>query len=344
MGRITVAICDANEDYRERFAAYLVEHKAETYRVYAFSEAAHFLKAMERQSFDAAVLGQGFAEVQTEVRQRQIPFVLLEETESAGMQGDTDSRTGKMCVSVFRYQPIEAILHEVQVLTCTESEISERLRRRGTRLECIGVYSPMGHEMQMPFTLVLAEMLAQTRKVLYVNLMRYSGFAQLLGVTEQYDLGDLVLRLRNQRLQVEAFRKCVYEREGVDYIPPFRNPENLDDFTEEDFRAFLCFLEKETDFDVVVFDFGDGACRLSELLSECTSVYCPVKMGFFYECRTKQFLEFLERAEKKELQDLLQIINLPFSAKQIRGGDVCKQLLWSTFGDYVRSSIFGGET
>ena len=106
----------------------------------------------------------------------------------------------KKCV--FRYQPIEAILREVQLLGGGTS--CPIMGARLSRLEVIGVYRH-GDEMQMPFSLTLAEALAEQKKVLYLNFMRHSAFLQLFGLQGQYDMGDIVLRLRRQRLETEFF-------------------------------------------------------------------------------------------------------------------------------------------
>lgn len=346
MGKIAVAVCDTDNGYRERFVTYLVEHKSGEYAVYAFSAVEHFLEALKKQVFHVVVFGKGFAEAENQVQMQQIPSVMLKDTIPERLAEDTGYQAGETCksVSVFRYQPMEAILHEVQVLTGGSRPEIEPAVKRGTRLEVIGVYSPIGHEMQMPFALVFAQMLAEKRKVLYVNLMRHSGFLQLFGLPGQYDIGDIVLRLRNKRLHAETFLKCVYESNRMYYIPPFHNPENLDDFSLGDYLALLGFLDDNTDFEAVVFDFGDGINRFSEVLNTCTSIYCPMKTGFFYECRLNQFLGYLEKCGKEGAYEQFHMINLPFSAKQIRGGsDVRKQLLWSEFGDYVRSYFMGGS-
>lgn len=345
MGKLAVAVCDTNNGYRERFVTYLVEHKPVEYAIYAFSAVEHFLDALKEQSFDVVILGQGFAEARQQVCTLQIPLMVL--TDSApdflAQKAEYQAEETCKCVEVFRYQSMEMILHEIQVLAGGSLTKKEMAKNELLRMEIIGVYSPIAHEMQMPFALVLAEMLAEKRKVLYINLMRHSGFLQLLNLPGQYDIGDIVLRLRNKRLHTETFLKCVYESNRMYYIPPFHNPENMDDFKLEDYFALLEFLENNTDFDVAIFDFGDGMQRFSEALGACTSIYCPMKTGFFYECRWNQFLGYLESGAKEELCERLHIINLPFLAKQIRGGsDVRKQLLWSEFGDYVRNYFRGG--
>lgn len=345
MNKISVAICDTDDTYRERFAAYLVERRADKFNVHTFSGAEHFLQALSGQQFDVAILGQGFETTECVVRERQIPLLLLLDTRPELLAEDSAYMTGEkeMCVTFFRYQPMDAILHEVQVLAGGGFP-EESVTGHSGRLEVLGVYSPIMHEMQMPFSMVLAEKLAEQRKVLYVNLMCHSGFLEIFGLSGRYDMGDIVLRLRNKRLFAETFLKCLYESNRVNYIPPFCNPEDLRGYTLEDHLALLSFLEESTDFETLILDFGEGTEQFAEVLDTCQAIYCPMKTGYFYECRMHEFLMYLEKSSAGSVRERIHIMNLPFSAKQIRGGvDVRKQLLWSEFGDYVRSYL-GGDS
>lgn len=345
MGKITLAICDTDDAYRERFVTYLVERKAKEYIVYAFSSIEHLKETLESQRFDVTILGRGFAAAEELVRRKNMAFILLKEdvpvcvAEDSGYQVDVCEKS----VEIFRYQPMEKVLHEVAVLVGGEQGMTIQEKKQMQRMQIIGIYSPIQHDMQLPFSLVFAEMLARRQKVLYINLMKNSGFLQVFGLPGEYDMADIIVRLRNKRLCGETFLKCVYESNRLFYIPPFRNPEHMDEFTYIDMLRLLAFLEDSTDFDIVILDFGEGMERFAEVINACSCVYCLMKTGFFYECRLEQFLSYIEKSAAKSAREKIHMLNLPFSAKHIRGGrDVRKQLLWSEFGDYVRNYFEGG--
>lgn len=344
MSRTIVAFCDSDDMYRERFAAYFVEHRQGKFTVHAFSVPELFLDTLKEQVFDIVVLGNGFDGAKQTVIKQGIPLLLLSETVPERMMDEHAEPTQEenSCARIFRYQSMEGILHEMQVLTAGRTETAES-EPEGTRMEIIGVYSPVSHEMQMPFSVVLAEYLSQTKKVLYVNLLKYSGFLELFGLAGEYDLGDITLSLRNKRLTPDTFARSVYQMDDVNYIPPFGNPENLHDFMPEDYFAFLEYLEEKTDYEVLIVDFGDVSEHLVKMLRRCTCIYCPVKSGYFFECRMNRFWKCLERGGEGALKERFLAVNLPFSAKHIRGGgDVRRQLLWSEFGDFVRAYVMGG--
>lgn len=343
MRKLEVAVCDVCEGYLERFVAYLVEHKSEEMAVQAFSTPELFLKTIRERKFDAAILGSGF-EMAAESVRAYFPCMVLTNImpEQTAEELTYTAKDTELKTEVFRYQPMETIVHELQILTGAKQVCPAAGTALQPGMEVIGVCSPIRHEMQMPFSVVTASLLAEKQKVLYVNLMECSGFLEVFGLEGDYDMGDIIIRLRNQRLVPETFLRSVYETEGIYYIPPFSNPENLHELTLEDYLLFLEFLETKTDFEVVVIDFGEGLAQMAQMLERCGSVYCLVKAGFFYECQEKQFLEYLERVSAEELTERITRVELPFSAKHIRGGNsVSKQLLWSEFGDYVRNYLTG---
>jgi len=98
------------------------------------------------------------------------------------------------------------------------------------RLEVVGVFSPIKHEMQMMFSLLYARNAAKNGKVLYINLMEFSGFSELFGETE-YDLSDVMMLLRNEEYTVEDIGSYIYEMDQFSYICPFTNPENSTSYT-----------------------------------------------------------------------------------------------------------------
>lgn len=344
MNKLMMAVCDTDEGYRNRFVTYLVEHRSTDIAVHAFSTLELFLDSIKEISFDIAVFGRGFEQAKDAVKERGIPLLMLTDVmpESAAETLGYPEGEISWCEQVSRYQPMEMILHEIQVLTGGDCVANGAVEIRGSRMEVIGIYSPIAHEMQMPFAMVLSEFLAERRKVLYVNLMEHSGFLKLFQLVGEYDMGDVVLKLRGGRLRPETFLKSVYELEGMYYIPPFDNPENLHDFSLEDYFGFLKFLDEQMDFEAVVLDFGAGLEHFGAMLACCTSIYCLTKSGYFFECQMEHFMEYIAQ-KTGEVNKQLHIVSLPFSAKRIRGGgDVRRQLLWSDFGDHVRGYFSGG--
>ncbi len=344
MGKIELAFCEEDETYRDRFVTYLMEHRAKEIAVSAFSAVKSFVEEARQRKFDVILLGKGFAKVAEILWEQKFPVLLLEDqeplkvAEDDACNGSTDMRT------VFRYQSMEYIVHEILA-------VSQGNEKKGTSsvrisvMEMIGVCSPGQCGMQIPFSVAGAQYMAEKRKVLYLNLTEHSGFMNLFGLDCKYDMADLVLRLRRGTLSQEFLFQCIYEMDHIFFIPPFANPENLHEFLFSDFLALLQYLGEKTDFQLLVVDFGAGLDQFSRMLEKCTNIYCLTRHGYFYECQTKQFSEYIDRCEQKNIKNHLHYIDMPFSAKNIRcSRDVLRQLLYSEFGDYVRSCFLGQQS
>ena len=173
MHKLDVAFCDTNETYGERFAAYLMEHKAKEFTVHLFPEPELFLQKIKNEKFDLVLLGSGFSEFGEQAVLSGMTVLILSENIPERLSEDNSYlQSGRKLTVIFKYQPMEAILHEMMVVTGGKKAGKESFTDRLTKLEIIGVYSPIGHEMQMPFSMVLSSVLAKQRRILYINLMQ----------------------------------------------------------------------------------------------------------------------------------------------------------------------------
>lgn len=341
MTKHKVAVCDADDVYRSRFVTYLMEHRREELELHEFSQAEALSGNLE-SGFELLVLGEGFETLQEEAWERKIPTLLLTEEPLAEASATANAEAFAGGMRVFKYQSMEVIWHEMYALAGGGGQPG-RVCVSGKNLEVIGIYSPVKHEMQFAFSTVFAAYIAKERKVLYINLMENMPVQRFLELPEDGDMGDLMIHIRKKRLSPEAFNRAVYCSGEISCLPPFLNPEDLYEVSLQDFEEILTFLREKTDYDMVILDFGQGTRQFAEVLGMCSSVYCPMKNGYYYDCLKEQFVKYLTIAEADGLLEHLNFVELPFSAKALHaGGNLPEQLVWSEFGDYVRAYMTGG--
>lgn len=78
-------------------------------------------------------------------------------------------------------------------------------------------------------------------------------------------------------------------------ILPFENPENIRQIGRQEWEQFIDFMEQNTDFEVLVVDFGVSMPELADCMSRCDELLLIGREGYFYECRDKHFYEWLEK-------------------------------------------------
>ena len=332
MAKIKVAVFDADRQYRERFAAYLMSYKSQEIDLAVYSGITYFLEALEVENYHLLVLGCGYEEILPRVRARQTPVLVLSNPdfvrESFGIDDAQVSYVPK-------YQSMDVITHQMYLMTEARRSLREVDIGMET-LSVVGIFSPVRHEMQMFFSLLYAQNEQIRGKVLYLNLMEFSGFCGLFG-EEQYDLGDLIIQIREEKIKKESVLACIYEGEKFSYVQPFCNPESVKELTGKDVKRLLEFVAEQTDFQTVVIDFGGMMEGFHELVSCCTKIYCVSRNGQFYENVVQQFLNYLKTITSEDLVSGVKIVELPNFTKSMGGGmNLLEQLQWSEFGDCVR--------
>ena len=333
MQKIKIALCDEDKFYCERFAAYMMNHKAQEIELNIYSTVEQFTGDEKMGSFDLVIVGSGFEQFSSDVNMMYLSDLCGNQAAEEAMW-EKDTIPKKKIVT--KYQPMEQLLHEIYVQTGMAKKEAATVQV-AEHTKVIGVFSPEGHEMQELFSVLHAVNLSSEQKVLYVNFIDFSGFRELFGQTGICDFSDVILKIRSGELTAEYFWNCVYEMAGISVILPLENPENIRKISIAEWEQFLGFVEQNTDFEVLVIDFGTGMTELAERLSRCDELLLICREGFFYECREGHFYQWLEKTGYSPLSEKIYRVSLPYTAKSIHGGgNIVEQLQWSEFGDFVR--------
>lgn len=291
MQKIKIALCDKDKFYCERFAAYMMNHKAQEIELNIYSTIEQFTGDEKMGNFDLVIAGSGFEEFSSDVNIMYLSDLCGNQAAEEAMW-EKDTIPQKKIVT--KYQPMEQLLHEIYVQAgMTKREpVGVQVATHG---KVIGVVSPECHEMQELFSVMHAVNLGREQKVLYFNFLEFSGFRELFGQTGNFDFTDVVLKLRSGELTTEYFWNCVYEMSGISVILPFENPENIRQIGRQEWEQFIDFMEQNTDFEVLVVDFGVNMPELADCMSRCDELLLIGREGYFYECRDKHFYEWLEK-------------------------------------------------
>lgn len=330
MAKIKVAIYDVDKGYRERFADYLMNYKPQEIEVSVFSQMQYFMDRLRVDKYQLLVLGCGYEEALRQVQGTKIPVLVLTEYMQSYVK-ETVGFEEEQILYTSKYQSMDVITRQMQFMVQKQNSKGKHVSTED--LEIVGVISPNRHEMQMFFSLLYARNLAE--KVLYINLLELSGFAELFGDTE-YDMGDVILQLREEA-RAENVLSYIYQLEGISYISPLKSPESVREITEADIRRLLKFVTDYTDYRMVILDLSVTMAGLAEVLLQCSKIYCLTKKGYYYEMQRKQFSDYLEKLVDAAFLERLVSVEIPYQAKVITGGlNLLEQLDWSEFGAFVR--------
>jgi len=336
MAKIKVAIFDADKGYRERFADYLMNHKAAEMELAVFTNEQFFFNAVEVDKFHLFVLGGGYEAVLPRARAKKVPVLVLTECAQSYVR-ETIQMLDEQVVYTSKYQSMDVITQKMQMLTDTKWSRGEV--RMLQNPEVVGVVSPVSHEMQMLFSLLFACNVAREKRVLYVNMLEFSGFTEMFKDAE-YDLSDAILQVRETEVKEERLRACIYELDSFSYILPVMNPENMREITEEDVRRLLEVVAEYMDYQVIILDVGLNVAGFADILPVCDRIFSLEKRGYLFETRTRQFYAYLEKMVDAACLERIHRLEIPGQAKVVCGGmNLLEQLNWGDFGDFVRSVV-----
>ena len=242
--------------------------------------------------------------------------------------------------SVYKYQAADSLIREVIGCYC-ESPEEAGLVVRGRKARILGIYSPIGRCLKTSLALTLGQQLARDGKVLYLGLDAFAGFSRLIGNSCKNDLSDVLYFFRQGDLTVMRLRSIVYTWQEMDYLPPVRYPEDLEQITGEEMGKLLEKLALEMGYEYLVVDVGRPGGSLLPILGACDIVYMSVKEDGISAARLEELDEYLEMVERPDIQEKIRRVKLPYHNDFGRRETYLEQLLWGQLGDYVRQLLKG---
>lgn len=332
MIQLKIAFLDEEGAYLEQLKAYLIRKRDVFFKVFTFSKAEAFLSCKERAEFNAVVMTAPFWDRVDGHTGKAKKIWFCEGTEEAPETG---------CLQVAKYQSAEKLLSRISAMLWQE-EAEEKIQFQENAAELVGIYSPVHHENQVLFGMTMAQILGETRKVLYVNLMEHSGFYQLTKTECTEDIGDLLYgMMQNGHDFAAGLHRIRRSFRNFDYIPPAVNPEHLSEISKALYEQLLMALKNRSGYDVVMVDFGMVFLGFAEMLPAFGSFYCLGKDGMLNRCRMEEFLDYLGR-EGEQTADRMNRLLLPEPAAYAAGGNLLEHSLYGGMGDYIRRCLYGG--
>jgi len=242
--------------------------------------------------------------------------------------------------SVYKYQAADSVIREVMACYC-EKPAQNPLVILGRKARVLGVYSPVGRCLKTSLALTLGQQLAKEGKVLYVGLEEFSGFSRIIDGQCKSDFSDVLYFFRQGELNVMRLRSIAYTWKDMDYLPPVRYTEDLEQMTGEEAGRLMEKLASEMGYEYLVADIGRPARNVIPMLECCDVIYMPVKEDGISSAKLEEFEEYLETCGHQALRERIRRVKLPYHSSFGRRDAYMEQLLWGELGDYVRQLLKG---
>ena len=321
-------VCDEQEDYIEHLFAILSEQLSGEYQFHLFHDPAKMLEFMGAEETEALLIGEKYREKIDDLSKVQRIFVLTDIMKE---------RAENNVIPIFRYQSASQILSQIKSgIKIQDRRISvqkngrKRIRDEPEAVDLqdktksadsrgslqtrglIGVYSPVHRIGKTRFAIRLGEKLSEQVPVLYINLEGYAGGGYYFPEETEYDLGDLIYCMKQERADHGLKLSSMAGRlGGMDFIMPMENESDMRSVRGEEWISLFDQILEKCIYEVVILDLGDCIDGLYDILRNCSRVYTPyIREGaaiakleqYERNLRTTGYGDILSRTVKKQMQ------------------------------------------
>lgn len=332
-----MAVYDEDPLYARRLADYVNHREKLPFTAMAFSGLEELEAYGKEHEIEILLAGERamaqIREHQGTIRARQ--SIMLCEGELAQKKEEE--------ASIYKYQSGDCIMREVMACYCSHP-VEPGLALLSARAKVMGVYSPVNRCGKTSLALTIGQVLSRSMSVLFISLEEFSSLSRL--VWDQpcvRDLSDVLYVYKQGAFNWMKLKSMIYSQGSLDFIPPSRYGEDLDQLPPEELALLIGQIAAESGYDRLVVDLGQMGRGARALLDVCDVVYMPVLEDGISSAKTEAFEEFLQAADAGRIRDKLQKLRLP--AFQVSAGNqegYMEQLLWGELGDFVRRLLGGG--
>ena len=266
---------------------------------------------------------------------------------------------------VFKYQSVPGLLRSLRAMT-GDAGAQERTTDNGKVLKqgFIGVASPVGRCGKTAFSMTLARLLGEEKKVLSIDLETTSVLFGLYGRDFRHSFSDLLYaeRVGMFAWQEEHARRngpeetsggsaaaspgetavsdFIVRQWGLDLAPPPDSPETIFDTSPQEIVRAAEHLYAASSYEAAVLDLGSGYGLIRAFLPKLGKLYVPTLRDEASRVKTEEFLRWVRKNTlKRELP--VETVYVPAVPLPASGTDPVEPLLFSETGDLVRKMLSG---
>lgn len=332
MAKSILAICDCEAAYADGFMDYVNQRQNIPFEVQAFRSVESLSEYIGYHSVEIVLMSD-----RIEHEKLGKVFCGMKVMLSEGSSKWVDD-----VPSVYKYQSCNAVVREVM------EHYGKRLGRDGAhrqqlskkKTKFIGVYSPIQRIRKTTLALLLGQLLSRDNAALYINLENFSGFEQLLHTRYERTFSELLYYVHQGEESISAkISGMIYQLDQLDIIPPTRTPMDIQEGRFEDYEKIFEVIEKESSYERVIVDIGEGVRDIFRVLSCMDVVFMPILEDVVSRAKLEQFTQTASGFGYKSLLENIRRIKIPFHIIKQEGEDFLENLKYSELGDFARELL-----
>ena len=325
MRKQKILICDTDRAYLQALSTYFIS-SIRNAELSSYSSVERFCE--DRGTYDVALLGREFVEIVREDTQKceELGQIFI-------LTGDIDEQDPDYQL-VYKFQQMQSFISTIRSIYRKTEEAKAPADQEWT-----GIFSPMRHELQLPFALAYCaqKQTAQPEKsLLFLDLEENSLFGEMTGFTHVQTVMDYLYLQENEHVAEEDLRGCLQWYQGFACLAPARYFQELIEVNPDRWQKFFASVTG-LGFDQVVVLF-DGSMRgMKGLFHYLHNLLLLGRDGDYYRKYDKQIRAFLK--ERKSPMAVRETV-LPLTGASLSDGTYqFEQLLSGNLSQYARTAL-----
>lgn len=298
------AVCDGDREYLRMLQAYLQKKNPADFEILVFDTVSTALEVSREMPFEILLVGEGiFDSNVTQISASKV--CILQEDGLKGIKGYS---------MIAKYQSMERLISQILEEYALDDSCSSAERRGRNRTTLLSFYSPDRHRGQSIAALSTAQVLAdEGYQVLYLNLMPFTGFEELLHTSYEADVTDFMYFVLNHSdkllYKLDSLKRCIHK---VDYLPPALDYADLLRIDGHDWETVTDLLLYGSDYTHIVMDLSETCQGFYDLLEHSSRVYLPTDRSNRYgQAMLSHFKTLLHSKEYEKILEHIVEFELP---------------------------------
>ncbi len=298
MAKTHLAVYDESQTYVDRFINYSKKRLGMKTAIIGFTDTDALINYLKENKIKILLISEEEwinKDEDPEIFNERI--IETEHVEKLIYLGERKNSRSKL-LHINKYQSMNKILNEVEELfdAKDEEEVFD------AEADIFGIYSPSSNSKVKGFAYTICETLAQNKKVLYINLERFSGINTKLKISKDSSISNLIYFYKtNPKKLREGLEDVKIQTNGFDILTAPLDMSDIDEIELDDWKYFINAIAIAGEYQAIVIDMYEAFNNLEPIFSMCKKVYMPLTGGKDEKEKVYEFKEYFEIRNRTDL-------------------------------------------
>lgn len=313
MARWSVAVFDDSADYIRRMVEYANSEKEKGFELAGFSDTEALDRYLEGKIVDILLFSMEDLVEKKENREEDYERFLSHPNVREFIYFGERRNSKTTLRHINKYQPAGKILEELgEVLRSKSGEPEIWVPdRKGAKGNLICVYAPAGENGMSLYALQIAELKSVRKRVLFIDLDRFSLIAESAGSGADSSVSELIFYYKTNRGKLgECLREKRRRINNLDFLSSPEDMEDIGELPEEEWPAFLGALAENGRYEIVVVFTGETFRKPEYLFDAAGRIYLLQTADPMSARKMEMFTDFLSRKGRRDLLERAEKIRV----------------------------------